>query len=115
MFNSEKERTHVILRKHKENLLTIKVVRFFCHVLGCYEAVRECISVEEVYDKLQGDLRTTINQEASLIIVYKANRQPKLIRIIDFIKTLVNRNYATNHCPDGWVLVQEAVQFSSRH
>lgn len=115
MFNSEKERTHVILRKHKENLLTLKVVRFFCHVLGCYEAVKGCLSVEEVYEKLQGELRPTINQEATMLIVYKANRQSKLIRIVDFVKTLMNRSYVGNRCPDGWMMVQEAVQFSPRH
>mgnify|MGYP000976041380 FL=1 len=50
-----------------------------------------------------------------MVILYKASRHPKLIRIVDFIKTLVNRNYSTNRCPDGWLLVQEDVQFSPRH
>lgn len=56
-----------------------------------------------------------INQEDKTLVIYKSSKQPKLLRTLDLIKTLTNRSYADKRCPEGWVVVQEVIQFSPRH
>lgn len=72
--------------------------------IDCFDIVKECTSVGEVFSTLQGEFKKDEDMARyyanhTVTFLEKNAKIPKYIKILDFIKSLSNRTFNEPQCP----------------